>query len=249
MTWRARHLRPAHHQVPLTILLLSHRHQRTPLQARTPENQTMPTSSREDFVNGLLSEILASPPVLRGRLDAIAPASIGLTKGRGNNVRSLLRKALKISGIAVMPGRHLNPLSADWSEHMAKLPTRTLKIGLSRLAHFCSDAGVARRDVNRRPSNVSVTPWSVKASSRILARFTGRPAGAGTWQPRPPQVGRHWPSRFPITASGIASPGRRFLRASRVTLRPCWRKPSSPICWLRPRFPRSTPPLPDIVGR
>ena len=54
MTWRARHLRPAHHQVPLTILLLSHRHQRTPLQASTPENQTMPTSSREDFVNGLL---------------------------------------------------------------------------------------------------------------------------------------------------------------------------------------------------
>ena len=44
-------------QVPLTILLLSHRHQRTPLQARTPENQTMPTSSREDFVNGLLSQI------------------------------------------------------------------------------------------------------------------------------------------------------------------------------------------------
>ena len=44
MTWRARHLQPAHHQVPLTILLLSHRHQRTPLQARTPENQTMPTS-------------------------------------------------------------------------------------------------------------------------------------------------------------------------------------------------------------
>ena len=94
-----------------------------------------------------LSEIPASPPVLRGRLDAIAPASIGLTRGRWNNVRSLLRKALKISGIAVMPGRHLNPLSADWSEHMAKLPTRTLKIGLSRLAHFCSDAGVARRDV------------------------------------------------------------------------------------------------------
>ena len=30
MTRRARHLRPAYHQVPLTILLLSHRHQRIP---------------------------------------------------------------------------------------------------------------------------------------------------------------------------------------------------------------------------
>ena len=56
MTRRARHLRPAYHQVPLTILLLSHRHQRIPLQARTPENQTMPTSSREDFVNGLIGD-------------------------------------------------------------------------------------------------------------------------------------------------------------------------------------------------
>ena len=52
-SWSGR-LYDRHHQVPLTILLLSHRHQRTPLQARTPENQTMPTSSREDFVNGLL---------------------------------------------------------------------------------------------------------------------------------------------------------------------------------------------------
>ena len=94
-----------------------------------------------------LSEIPASPPVLRGRLDAVAPASIGLTKGRWSNVRSLLRKALEISGIAVMPGRHLEPLSTEWAEHMAELPTRTLKIGLSRFAHHCSDTGVAPGDV------------------------------------------------------------------------------------------------------
>ena len=94
-----------------------------------------------------LSEIPASPPVLRGRLDAVAPASIGLTKGRWSNVRSLLRKALEISGVAVMPGRYLEPLSTEWAEHMAELPTRTLKIGLSRFAHHCSDTGVAPGDV------------------------------------------------------------------------------------------------------
>ena len=43
MTRRARHLRPAHHQVPLTILLPSHRHRQIPLQIREPENQTAPT--------------------------------------------------------------------------------------------------------------------------------------------------------------------------------------------------------------
>ena len=42
-TARARHLRPAHHQVPLTILLPSHRHRQIPLQIREPENQTAPT--------------------------------------------------------------------------------------------------------------------------------------------------------------------------------------------------------------
>ena len=35
MTRRARHLRPAHHQVPLTILLPSHRHPQIPLQPRS----------------------------------------------------------------------------------------------------------------------------------------------------------------------------------------------------------------------
>ena len=43
MTRRARHLRPAHHQIPLTSLLPSHRHRQTPLQIREPENQTAPT--------------------------------------------------------------------------------------------------------------------------------------------------------------------------------------------------------------
>ena len=43
MTRRARHLRPAHHQVLLTILLPSHRHRQIPLQIREPENQTAPT--------------------------------------------------------------------------------------------------------------------------------------------------------------------------------------------------------------
>ena len=62
MTRRARHLRPAHHQVPLTILLPSHRHRQIPLQIREPENQTAPT-----YTNGLLRNRCAGAPGLPWR--------------------------------------------------------------------------------------------------------------------------------------------------------------------------------------
>ena len=54
MTRRARHLRPAYHQVPLTILLLSHRHQRIPRSNQNVKESDQAAVSSADFVNGLL---------------------------------------------------------------------------------------------------------------------------------------------------------------------------------------------------
>ncbi len=56
MTRRARHLRPAHHQVPLTILLLSHRHRRTPR-----SNQNIKESDQAACVQCRLRQRAAKP--------------------------------------------------------------------------------------------------------------------------------------------------------------------------------------------
>ncbi len=68
MTRRARHLRPAHHQVPLTILLLSHRHRRI-----LRSNQNIKESDQAACVQCRLGQRAASGRIgLFGR--AIRPA-------------------------------------------------------------------------------------------------------------------------------------------------------------------------------
>jgi hypothetical protein len=89
-----------------------------------------------------LSELPAHPEFLRKRLEAVVPAAVGLTAARWTNVRSLLRKALDVSGLSVLPGRYLAPLTPAWSTMHAHLPTRTFRIGLSRFLHFCSASGI-----------------------------------------------------------------------------------------------------------
>jgi hypothetical protein len=94
-----------------------------------------------------LSELPAHPEFLRTRLETVVPAAVGLTAARWTNVRSLLRKALEVSGFSVMPGRYLAQLTPAWSALHARLPTRTLCIGLSRFLHFCSASGTAPESV------------------------------------------------------------------------------------------------------
>ena len=60
MTRRARHLRPAYHQVPLTILLLSHRHQRIPR-----SNQNVKESDQAACVQCQLRQRAAKLQILK----------------------------------------------------------------------------------------------------------------------------------------------------------------------------------------
>ena len=85
-----------------------------------------------------LSELPANPRFLRERLETVIPVAAGLSDGRWKNVRSLLRKALEVSGIPVLPGRHLAPLTNMWQQRYNNLPSRKLRIGLSRFFHYCS---------------------------------------------------------------------------------------------------------------
>ena len=69
--------------------------------------------------------IEATPRLLARRLAEIAPAAHGLSRGRWNNLRSLLGKALALVG-PMAPGRHANRLSPEWQALWPRIPSRGL---------------------------------------------------------------------------------------------------------------------------
>jgi hypothetical protein len=64
-------------------------------------------------------------------------------------MRSLVLKALKLSGVAVLPSRNLSPLSPEWQRLYERLPKRPQRVNLSRLIHRCSGLGIAPHEVTQ----------------------------------------------------------------------------------------------------
>jgi hypothetical protein len=82
---------------------------------------------------------LPADTALLGRLIRNAmPAAAGVSPSRWGNARSLLRAALKLSGLAIMPGRRLHPLAPAWAALAATLRNRYERAMLSRLMRWAS---------------------------------------------------------------------------------------------------------------
>src|SRR5215471_10608404 len=92
-------------------------------------------------------DIPADARLLANRLKDVAQAALGISSGRWNNVRSLLRTALTFVQ-PISPGRNRNDLSPEWLELSTRLPSRSDKIALSRLLRFLSSHAI-------RPSEVT----------------------------------------------------------------------------------------------
>ena len=75
----------------------------------------------------------------------VAPAAIGIYRGRWRNVRSLVRAALALM-VATSPGRPRNQLSPEWLELWKPL-ARSDRIALSRVVHFFSAAEIGPQAV------------------------------------------------------------------------------------------------------
>jgi hypothetical protein len=86
-------------------------------------------------------EIPANGRLLASRLRDVAPAAIGISTGRWNNIRSLLRNALSFIE-PISPGRNCNDLSPEWRALYNKLGSRSDKIALSRVLRFFSAHGI-----------------------------------------------------------------------------------------------------------
>jgi integrase len=86
---------------------------------------------------------LPADTALLGRLIRKAiPAAAGVSRSRWANARSLLLGALKLSGLAIMPGRRLHPLAPSWAALAAALPGRYERAMLSRLMRWASAEGI-----------------------------------------------------------------------------------------------------------
>src|SRR5216683_1243507 len=111
----------------------------------------LPDRKRQEFASAVrtAARALGRPPqdipadgrLLASRLKDIAPAAIGITRGRWNNVRALLRAALALMH-PISPGRHQNDLLPEWLALSNALTSRSDKIALSRVLHYCSARGI-----------------------------------------------------------------------------------------------------------
>jgi integrase len=90
--------------------------------------------------------IPADVRLLAPRLKEVAPVAIGISRGRWNNIRSLLRAALAFTQ-PISPGRNRNHLSAEWLALSNQLNSRSDKVALSRVLRLFSARGIEPRAV------------------------------------------------------------------------------------------------------
>ena len=92
-------------------------------------------------------DVPADPERLRPLLAKATPAGVGMSKACWSRVRSLTHAALRDCGLDIMPGRDVIDRSAAWCTVVETLPTKTLRLGLSRFVSHCSRQGIEPDEV------------------------------------------------------------------------------------------------------
>ena len=118
----------------------------------TIQGGNLPERRRQEFASAVrtAARALGKPPenipaearLLASRLKEVAPAAIGISRGRWNNIRSLVVAALRQTGVRAMAGRGRSPLSMAWAALSTKLPDFRFRHGLVTLMRFCSERGI-----------------------------------------------------------------------------------------------------------
>ena len=122
------------------------------------------------LLGGDLASIEVDVAALRRRLEGLSPESVGLTKGRWNNIRSLFGKALGLA-VKVFPSRSKEPVLPEWAKVLAPL-TASRRSLLTPMARFLGSRGVL-------PSNVTVSDLDAYHSVLVSDRLRSDPEG--TW--------------------------------------------------------------------
>lgn len=130
-----------------------------------------------DLVAGGNLHTPADPNALAVRLDLLTPAMAGLSKGSFANLKSRLRKALKLAGIVEVPGRHVTGLTPAWQALMDSLSNGRIRRGLSRFAHFASERDWEPSQISDRhllEFKNSLETRALVSKPRKIARNTAR---------------------------------------------------------------------------
>ena len=109
-------------------------------------------------------------PSLRRRLEDLSSESVGLTKGRWNNIRSLFGKALALA-VDVIPSRSKEPVLSEWAEVLVLIPENR-RWHLTPLARFFGGKGIL-------PTSVTLADLETYHSALVSDRLRSDPEG--TW--------------------------------------------------------------------
>jgi site-specific recombinase XerD len=102
------------------------------------------------LIGGLPADIPANPEALRRGLNALTPASAGMTKRRWGNVRALLAAALDLTGAKIVSQRRKVDLTPSWSSLWNRVGNKYARWRLSRFFTFASEKGVEPDQVSNR---------------------------------------------------------------------------------------------------
>ncbi|MBK1659853.1 hypothetical protein [Paracraurococcus ruber] len=128
------------------------------LAARIREWPDLPVQQRRAFLSALntlaratgrpLAALPVAPAPLRAILNDLTPAAAGISAASWNNVRSLLRRALALTGVALPAGPSRDARSEAWQALTDGLPDFRARHHLTRLSRHCSRAGIAPAEVD-----------------------------------------------------------------------------------------------------
>jgi len=157
------------------------------LDAVEGRRQTLSVTRRRDLrsavkrVAALLGEdpgrIPLNLPELSRKLAEVNPVSVGLTIKTFCNIKSDFIAAVKAAGLTPLRHRPKAPLSADWARMMAQLSGKRPRVGLSHLARYCSDLGVAPDKINDAVIKnfiAEVRDGSLRRKPNILHRMVSK---------------------------------------------------------------------------
>ena len=122
------------------------------------------------LLGGDLASIEVDVAALRRRMEGLSPESVGLTKGRWNNIRSLFGKALGLV-VKVFPSRSKEPVLPEWEEVLACIP-ESRRWHLTPVARFFGSKGIL-------PTSVTHADLESYHSALVSDRLRSNPEG--TW--------------------------------------------------------------------
>ena len=147
---------------------------------------------------GLMSKAgltqLIDIPKIAQRLDRLSPKRMGFEhRGSKSAFESNLRRALRLAGFTIMPGRHETPLAAPWVAFRDMITDEGLQRDLTRFFHVASAQGwqpfdISDAHIERLKTILRATCLKSKAEKTVRRTVRAWNIASASFEGRPLQV-------------------------------------------------------------